>query len=83
MIFEALSSLKEPNGSDTSTIVSFIEVGWIKCILIFVNFLYVITNFLPWEKRDLVWKISFHFLVSAKSIFKIMNKKCIYVDYFS
>ncbi|RVX05501.1 Telomere repeat-binding factor 4 [Vitis vinifera] len=26
MIFEALSSLKEPNGSDTSTIVSFIEV---------------------------------------------------------
>lgn len=25
MIFEALSSLKEPNGSDTSTIVSFIE----------------------------------------------------------
>lgn len=26
MIYDALSSLKEPNGSDTSTLVNFIEV---------------------------------------------------------
>lgn len=31
MIFEALSTLKEPNGLDTGKIVSFIEVSYSFC----------------------------------------------------
>lgn len=37
MIFEALSALKEPNGSDTSAIMSFIEV----CLKLLANVLQI------------------------------------------
>lgn len=38
MIYEALSTLKDPNGSDTTAIVSFIEVR-LKYWFIFISFL--------------------------------------------
>lgn len=51
MVFEALSTIKDPNGSDINDIVRFIEVRW-SFVSLFGNiFLYLTTcyyNFVDW-----------------------------------